>query len=86
MKCYRIREHSRVTFFKVAQIQSEEITYDRMSGKLSISLLMMDGRKIGLSLVMAEEEKQQFEQRWERFKTSDEIFFDLGEFAQEKAT
>ncbi len=86
MKCYRIREHSRVTFFKVAQIQSEEITYDRMSGKLLISLLMMDGRKIGLSLVMAEEEKQQFEQRWERFKTSDEIFFDLGEFAQEKAT
>lgn len=86
MKCYRIREQSRVTFVMGNQIQSEEMNRDRMSGRISITLVLIDGRKIGLTHVMEEEEYQLFEQRWERFKTSDEIFFDLGEFTRVMAT
>ena len=86
MKCYRIREQSRVTFVMGNQIQSEEMNRDRMSGRISITLVLIDGRKIGLTHVMEEEEYQLFEQRWERFKTSDEIFFDLGEFTRVLAT
>lgn len=86
MKCYRIREHSRVTFIMGNQIQSDEMNRDRMSGRISITLVLIDGRKIGLTHVMGEEEYQLFDQRWERFKTSDEIFFDLGEFTRVMAT
>ena len=68
------------------QIQSEQMNRDRMSGRISITLVMFDGRKISLTQVMGEEDYQLFDQRWERFKTSDEIFFDLGEFTRVLAT
>ncbi len=86
MKCYRIREQSRVTFIMGNQIQSEEMNRDRMSCRIPIALVLIEGRKIGLTHVMGEEEYQLFDQRWERFKTSDEIFFDLGEFTRVLAT
>jgi hypothetical protein len=86
MKCYRIREQSRVTFLMRKQIQSEEITHDPLSGRTSISLVLLDGRKILLTRVQTDDEYQLFEPRWERFKTSDELFFDLGDFTRIMAT
>lgn len=80
MKCYRIRAQSRVTFLMRKQIQSEEITHDALSGRTSISLVRLDGRKILLTRIQTEDDYHLFESRLDRFKTSDEIFFDLGDF------
>lgn len=86
MKCYRIREQSRVTFLMGNQIGSSELEYDQLSGRLIINFLLQEGKKIRMTHTLSVDEFQLFELRWERFKTSDEIFFDLGDFTRVMAT
>ncbi|MFD3394417.1 hypothetical protein U0R10_07285 [Aquirufa sp. OSTEICH-129V] len=86
MKCYRIREQSRVTFLMGNQIGSSELEYDQLSGRLIINFLLQEGKKIRMTHTLNLEDFQLFEIRWERFKVSDEIFFDLGEFTRVMAT
>lgn len=86
MKCYRIREQSRVTFLMGNQIGSSELEYDQLSGRLIINFLLQEGKKIRMTHTLSLDEFQLFEPRWERFKTSDEIFFDLGDFTRVMAT
>ncbi len=86
MKCYRIREQSRVTFLMGNQIGSSELEYDQLSGRLIISFLLQEGKKIRMTHTLSLDDFQLFEIRWERFKVSDEIFFDLGEFTRVMAT
>ncbi len=82
MKCYRIREQSHVTFLMGNQIGSSELEYDQLSGKAFVFLLLHQGKKIRLTHSFIIEDFQLFEIRWERFKVSDEIFFDLGDFTR----
>lgn len=86
MKCYRIREQSRVTFLMGNQIGSSELEYDQLSGRLIINFLLQEGKKIRMTHTLSLDEFRLFEPRWERFKTSDEIFFDLGDFTRVMAT
>lgn len=86
MKCYRIREQSRVTFLMGNQIGSSELEYDQLSGRLIINFLLQEGKKIRMTHTLSLDDFQLFEIRWERFKVSDEIFFDLGEFTRVAAT
>lgn len=86
MKCYRIREQSRVTFLMGNQIGSSELEYDQLSGRLIINFLLQEGKKIRMTHTLNLDDFQLFEIRWERFKVSDEIFFDLGEFTRVMAT
>jgi hypothetical protein len=86
MKCYRIREQSRVTFLMGNQIGSSELEYDQLSGRLIINFLLQEGKKIRMTHTLSLDDFQLFEIRWERFKVSDEIFFDLGEFTRVMAT
>ena len=86
MKCYRIREQSRVTFLMGNQIGSSELEYDQLSGRVIINFLLQEGKKIRLTHTLSLDDFQLFEIRWERFKVSDEIFFDLGEFTRVMAT
>lgn len=86
MKCYRIREQSRVTFLMGNQIGSSELEYDQLSGRIIINFLLQEGKKIRLTHTLSLDDFQLFEIRWERFKVSDEIFFDLGEFTRVMAT
>jgi hypothetical protein len=86
MKCYRIREQSRLTFLMGNQLGSSELEYDRLTGRITIAFALLDGRKIHLNQTLGEDDFQQFEVRWERFKVSDEIFFDLGDFTRVPAT
>jgi hypothetical protein len=64
------------------QLGSSELEYDRLTGRITIAFLLLDGRKIRLTQTFGEDDFQLFEVRWERFKVSDEIFFDLGEFTR----
>ncbi len=82
MKCYRIREQSRVTFLMGNQIGSSDLEYDQLSRRVFINLLLHDGKKIRLIHSLNLDDFQLFEVRWERFKVSDEIFFDLGDFTR----
>ncbi len=82
MKCYRIREQSRVTFLMGNQIGSSELEYDQLSGRVIIQFLLHDGKKTRMTHTLNLDDFQLFEIRWERFKVSDEIFFDLGEFTR----
>lgn len=82
MKCYRIREQSRVTFLMGNQIGSSELEYDQLSGRVIINFLLQEGKKIRMTHTLSLDDFQLFEIRWERFKVSDEIFFDLGEFTR----
>ena len=86
MKCFRIREQSRVTFLMGNQIGSSELEYDHLSGRIIINFLLQEGKKIRLTHTLSLDDFQLFEIRWERFKVSDEIFFDLGEFTRVMAT
>ena len=86
MKCYRIREQSRLTFLMGNQLGSSELEYDRLTGRITIAFALLDGRKIRLSQTFGEDDFQLFDVRWERFKVSDEIFFDLGDFTRVPAT
>lgn len=86
MKCYRIREQSRVTFLMGNQIGSSELEYDQLSGRVIINFLLQEGKKIRMTHTLSLDDFQLFEIRWERFKVSDEIFFDLGEFTRVMAT
>jgi len=86
MKCYRIREQSRVTFLMGNQIGSSELEYDQLSGRAVINFLLHDGKKIRMAHTLNLDDFQLFEIRWERFKVSDEIFFDLGDFTRVLAT
>ena len=86
MKCYRIREQSRVTFLMGNQIGSSELEYDQLSGRIIINFLLQEGKKIRMTHTLSLDDFQLFEIRWERFKVSDEIFFDLGEFTRVMAT
>ena len=64
------------------QLGSSELAYDRLTGRIAIEFALLDGRKIRLTHTLGEDDFQLFEVRWERFKVSDEIFFDLGEFTR----
>ncbi len=86
MKCYRIREQSRVTFLMGNQIGSSELEYDQLSGRVFIYFLLQEGKKIRMTHTLSLDDFQLFEIRWERFKVSDEIFFDLGDFSRVMAT
>lgn len=86
MKCYRIREQSRVTFLMGNQIGSSELEYDQLSGRVIINFLLQEGKKIRMTHTLSLDDFQLFEIRWERFKVSDEIFFDLGDFTRVMAT
>jgi hypothetical protein len=86
MKCYRIREQSRVTFLMGNQIGSSELEYDQLSGRAIIHFLLHDGKKTRMTHTLNLDDFQLFEIRWERFKVSDEIFFDLGDFTRVSAT
>jgi hypothetical protein len=68
------------------QIGSSELEYDQLSGRLIISFLLQEGKKIRMTHTLSLDDFQLFEIRWERFKVSDEIFFDLGEFTRVMAT
>ena len=68
------------------QLGSSELEYDRLTGRTTIAFTLFDGRKIRLIQTLGEDDFQQFDVRWERFKVSDEIFFDLGEFARFQTT
>jgi hypothetical protein len=86
MKCYRIREQSRVTFLMGNQIGSSELEYDQLSGRVIINFFLQEGKKIRMTHTLSLDDFQLFEIRWERFKVSDEIFFDLGDFTRVMAT
>ena len=86
MKCYRIREQSRVTFLMGNQIGYSELEYDQLSGRAVINFLLHDGKKTRMTHTLNLDDFQLFEIRWERFKVSDEIFFDLGDFTRVSAT
>jgi fructose 1,6-bisphosphatase len=64
------------------QLGSSELEYVRLTGRIAIEFALLDGRKIRLTHTLGEDDFQLFEVRWERFKVSDEIFFDLGEFTR----
>jgi hypothetical protein len=68
------------------QIGSSELEYDQLSGRIIINFLLQEGKKIRMTHTLSLDDFQLFEIRWERFKVSDEIFFDLGEFTRVMAT
>ena len=80
MKCYRIRDQNRISFIMVSQLERIEKSYSVERKRLTVEFHMIDQVKQGLELLMDEEAYTLFEMRWERFKTSDEIFFDFAEF------
>ena len=86
MKCYRIREQSRVTFLMGNQIGSSELEYDQLSRRVVIHFLLHESKKIRMTHSLNLDDFQLFELRWERFKVSDEIFFDLGDFTRVPTT
>ena len=45
MKCYRIREQSRVTFLMGNQIGSSELEYDQLSGRVVFIFCCMKAKK-----------------------------------------
>jgi len=64
----------------VSQLERIEKSYSVERKRLTVEFHMIDQVKQGLELLMDEEAYTLFEMRWERFKTSDEIFFDFAEF------
>lgn len=80
MKCYRIRDQNRISFIMVSQLERIEKSYSVERKRLTVDFQMIDEVKQGLELLMDEEAYSLFEMRWERFQTSDEIFFDFAEF------
>ena len=80
MKCYRIRDQNRISFIMVSQLERIEKSYSVERKRLTVEFQMIDQVKQGLELLMDEEAYSLFEMRWERFQTSDEIFFDFAEF------
>ncbi len=80
MKCYRIREDSRVCFLMESRVERIDKNYSAAIGRLSLKFYLKEGGEKYLDVRMDEEAYALFELRWERFQTSDEIFFDFGEF------
>jgi hypothetical protein len=64
----------------VSQLERIEKSYSVERKRLTVEFQMIDQVKQGLELLMDEEAYSLFEMRWERFQTSDEIFFDFAEF------
>ncbi len=75
-----------MTFLMGNQIGSSELEYDQLSGRVIIQFLLHDGKKTRMTHTLNLDDFQLFEIRWERFKVSDEIFFDLGDFTRVSAT
>jgi hypothetical protein len=80
MKCFRIREDSRVCFLMESRVERIDKNYSSAIGRLSLKFYLKEGGERGFDLRMDVEAFALFELRWERFQTSDEIFFDFGEF------
>ena len=80
MKCYRIRDQNRISFIKVSQLERIEKSYSVERKRLSVEFLMVDQVRQGFELLMDEDAYTLFDVRWQRFQTSDEIFFDFAEF------
>jgi hypothetical protein len=80
MKCYRIREQNRIVFLMGSQVERIEKNYSLERSRLLIDFQMVNQHKRNLELLLDEEAYTQFEIRWQRFQTSDEIFFDFAEF------
>ncbi len=80
MKCYRIREDGRVCFLMESRVERIDKNYSAAIGRLSLTFYLKEGGERDLELRMDVEAFALFELRWERFQTSDEIFFDFADF------
>jgi hypothetical protein len=63
-----------------SQVERIEKNYSLERSRLLIDFQMVNQHKRNLELLLDEEAYTQFEIRWQRFQTSDEIFFDFAEF------
>ncbi|MEN9959583.1 MAG: hypothetical protein RLZZ474_1827 [Bacteroidota bacterium] len=63
-----------------SQVERIEKNYSLERSRLLIDFQMINQHNRNLELLLDEEAYTLFEIRWQRFQTSDEIFFDFAEF------